>query len=162
MTAVNSEFVVPCTSDKAVIAIQDVIDSLGWRVLEMGSSLIVFESPGLRPLHTSNLPKISIQIFDMTYETKISVTVSMVGPRYLVAPPKPLVGIMGQVVNSISLRTQTNSVAINPTVSIGEGQGGTGTPANSRIDHLERLQQLLQNGILSKEEFEVEKKRIIN
>jgi len=70
---------------------------------------------------------------------------------------------MGQVVNGISVRVQTKSIAINPTVALGEGQGEaqSDAPATDRLAQLERLQKLLESGILTREEFDAEKQRVI-
>jgi hypothetical protein len=69
---------------------------------------------------------------------------------------------MGQVVNGISVRVQTQSIAINPTVAIGEGQGEASSPRTERLDQLERLQKLLESGILTREEFDSEKLKILS
>jgi hypothetical protein len=74
---------------------------------------------------------------------------------------KKLTGIMGQVVNGLSVRIQTKSIAINPTVAMGEGQGEASASSTSRLDQLERLQKLLESGVLTSEEFDTEKQKIL-
>jgi hypothetical protein len=68
---------------------------------------------------------------------------------------------MGSFVNSMSVRTQTNSLAINPTVQIGEGQGGQSATPVDRIDLLKKAKELLDAGILTEEEFQIEKSRLL-
>jgi hypothetical protein len=93
----------------------------------------------------------------------IQATISVFGPMSL-GWKKPLAGTLGQLVNSISLRIQTNSVAINPTVAIGDGQVSPSMPLaapESRLNQLERLATLFKSGVLTEEEFSIEKSRII-
>jgi hypothetical protein len=156
MTVVKTDFTIPCTQDKAVLIVQDVVDGLKWRVLEMGMDQIVFQHPPLNPNQWANFPKITISLKERGTETMMTVVVSARGP----GGKKIFTGILGQVVNSISIRAQTSSIAINPTVSVGEGQNETTPDSNSRINQLERLQKLFEGGILSVEELAVEKKRI--
>jgi hypothetical protein len=68
---------------------------------------------------------------------------------------------MGTFVNSMSLRTQTSSIAINPTVQVGEGQGGQSVASVDRIELLKKAKDLLDAGILSEEEFQSEKIRLL-
>ena len=159
MPTVNTELKAPCTQDRAILAIQDFVNSIQWPVLELSTSRVVLKGPGVTQQQLMGFPVITLVLKESVGETTIAVAVSSTLPYGM---KKHLVGIMGQVVNGISIRVQTQSIAINPTVAIGEGQGSTEVPTNSRIDQLERLQQLLQSGILTKEEFEVEKKRIIS
>ena len=92
--------------------------------------------------------------------TEVDVSVSAVGPIW-VHGKKRFVGIMGQVVNSISLRVQTQSISINPTVAIGVGQGSTSFGEVTRVDLLERLQSLRNDGVLTQDEFEIEKRKVL-
>jgi hypothetical protein len=158
MTVVKTDFTIPCTKDKAVLIVQDVVDGLKWKVLEIGMDQIVFQHPPFNFMHSSNFAKITVSMKEKGTETSLSVVVSLIGP----GGKKNLTGIMGQVVNSVSIRAQTSSIAINPTVSIGEGQNETSSNFNDRIDQLERLQKLFENGILTSEELEIEKRRILN
>jgi hypothetical protein len=162
MTVVKTSFVVPYPADKTIIAIQDTINHLGWHVLEMTSMVVVARlapSPMMVPV---NLPKLTATLTAAGEETNIHVSVSQVN---LGNPgvKTTLTGIMGQFVNSVSLRIQTDSVAINPTVAIGEGQGGPSSASpQDRLAQLERLGELLDKGVLSDEEFRQEKQRILS
>lgn len=159
MGTVNTEFELPCTQDRAILAIQDTLDRLGWKVLEVSSSRVVVTCPGQNAIQMANFPKLTALLRESGGSTHIAVSVSIVGP--LLGAKKVLTGHMGQFVNSISLRAQTNSLAINPTVAIGEGQGGPTPAAPDRVAQLERLKGLLDSGILTNEEFQLEKQRIL-
>jgi hypothetical protein len=106
-----------------------------------------------------SFPVITLVLKETAGETAIAVSVSSTAP---IGMKKHLVGIMGQVVNSISIRVQTESLAINPTVAIGEGQGEASATRTDRLDQLERLQKLFESGILTREEFDAEKHKILN
>jgi hypothetical protein len=160
MGTVCTEFVVPCTQDKATIAVQDTIDRLGWPVLEVSESRMVVTCPGLG-IQAVNLPKLTAELGESESgtATHVFVWVSTVG--LLLGNKKRLSGLMGQFVNSVSLRVQTNSIAINPTVAVGEGQGGPSPSTNDRLSQLERLMGLLRSGVLTDEEFQNEKQTIL-
>lgn len=161
MGTINTDFTVPCTSDRALLAIQDVIDTLQWSVLEVGPSLVVVRAPGLNALHITNLPVISLKLLEQDEHTDIAASISIGGPIW--GNKKDLTGILGQVVNSISLRVQTESIAINPTVALGEGQGtGSQLQSTDRISQLTQLKELLDSGVLTDDEFAAEKARILS
>ena len=92
-------------------------------------------------------------------------TVVLVSVALFNGNKQQLTGIMGQIVNGISIRVQTKSIAINPTVALGEGQGEAQNeipaPGTDRLAQLERLQKLLESGILTREEFDTEKQKIL-
>lgn len=157
MPTVSTDFTVPCAQDRAVLAVQDLANSLQWPILELAATRIVLDGPRL-PFQVV-APKVTIELQELSNETKVSVTVSHIS--FQRTPKKQLIGIMGQVVNGISIRVQTQSIAINPTVALGEGQGGTSAPSTDRLDQLERLQKLLESGILTREEFDAEKQKIL-
>ena len=159
MGTVSTEFAVPCTRDRAILAIQDTIDRLGWKVLEVSASRMVVTCPGVNGMQYANFPKLTANLRESGDSTRLAVSVSMVGP--LLGNKKNLAGLMGQFVNSVSLRVQTNSIAINPTVAVGEGQGGDSPSSNDRLSQLERLMGLLGSGVLTDEEFQKEKQRIL-
>jgi len=160
MGTVSTQFDVPCTHDKAILAIQDTVDRLEWKVLDLSATRVVTTCPGM-PNQFWNFPKLTANLSDRGDRTRISVSVSMVGPT---GGKKHLTGLMGQFVNSVSLRVQTNSIAINPTVAIGEGQDGPSPTSNGsdRLSQLERLTALRGSGVLTDEEFESEKQRILH
>jgi hypothetical protein len=68
---------------------------------------------------------------------------------------------LGQVVNSISIRVQTRSISINPTVAIGDGLGSATSGEVVRVELLERLQILRKDGVLTHDEFEIEKRKVL-
>jgi hypothetical protein len=160
VATVNTKFEVPCPIDRAVLAIQDVIDGLGWQLIELSQTRIVVMHPPLNAFQAGNFPQITLILAEVDSGTAIDVSVSAVGP-IVAHGKKRFVGIMGQMVNSISLRVQTNSLSINPTVAIGEGQGGASKSGISRIDLLERLQRLRNDGVLTQDEFDVEKQKVL-
>jgi hypothetical protein len=161
MGHVNTEFTLPCASDKVLLAIQDVADTLQWPVLELSEALVVLQGPGQHAMHIWNLPKISAKLKEVDGSTHVSISLSVVGP--LVGDKKRLTGVMGQFVNSVSLRIQTESIAINPTVALGEGQGGASQVQQQpdRITMLTQLKALLDQGVLTEEEFAAEKARVL-
>ena len=162
MTTVSTKFTAPCTQDRAILAVQDLANSLQWPILELATSRVVLTGPKLQPLQMYDFPKITIGLREYEQETYVSVTVSTAMPQLdFGGVKKKLTGIMGQVVNGLSVRIQTKSIAINPTVAMGEGQGETSAPSTSRLDQLERLQKLLESGILTSEEFDAEKQKIL-
>ena len=162
MTTVSTKFTAPCTQDRAILAVQDLANSLQWPILELATSRVVLTGPKLQPLQMYDFPKITILLSEDKQETHVSVTVSTAMPQLdFGGVKKKLIGIMGQVVNGLSVRIQTKSIAINPTVAMGEGQGEASAPSTSRLDQLERLQKLLESGILTSEEFDTEKQKIL-
>ena len=160
MAIVNTRFVVPCLIDRAVLAIQDVTDRFGWKLIELSHTRIVALYPPRSSFQIYNLPQVILILTEVDSGTEVDVSVSAVGPIW-VHGKKRFVGIMGQVVNSISLRVQTQSISINPTVAIGEGQGSTDFGEVTRVDLLERLQSLLNDGVLTEEEFAIEKRKVL-
>lgn len=162
MPTVSTEFTAPCTQDKAILAVQDLANSLQWPILELAATRIVLNGPRINQLQAV-APKVTIELQEITDETRFSVTVSLIS--FQITPKKQLIGIMGQVVNGISVRVQTKSIAINPTVALGEGQGDAQSespkPGTDRIGQLERLQKLLESGILTRDEFDAEKQKIL-
>lgn len=146
--------------DRAILAVQDLANSLQWPILELATSRVVLTGPKLQPMQMYDLPKITILLNENNHETEVSVTVSQAMPDFG-GVKKKLTGIMGQIVNGLSVRIQTNSISINPTVAVGEGQGGASNGGTSRIDLLERLQKLRNDGTLTQEEFDVEKQKIL-
>ena len=160
MAIVNTRFVVPCLIDRAVLAIQDVTDRFGWKLIELSHTRIVALYPPRSSFQIYNLPQVILILTEVDSGTEVDVSVSAVGPIW-VHGKKRFVGIMGQVVNSISLRVQTQSISINPTVAIGEGQGSTSFGEVTRVDLLERLQSLRNDGVLTEEEFAIEKRKVL-
>ena len=158
MTTVATELTLPSTTDRVVLAIQDTINHFQWKVLELSTSRVRIDLGKLQPMQSVNFPKMTVEIVDLIESTKLLLSVSMIGP----GNKKALTGSMGQFVNSVSLRVQTNSIAINPTVAIGEGQGGPSSGGNERLSLLIQLQALRQSGALTEAEFETEKQRILN
>jgi len=166
MTTVSTEFKAPCTQDRAILAVQDLANSLQWPILELTSSRVVITGPKLQPLQMYDLPQISILLKEISSETVLKITVSTKMPSIdFGGVKKKLTGIMGQIVNGLSVRVQTRSIAINPTVALGEGQGEThveaAAPTTDRLAQLERLQKLLESGVLTREEFDIEKQKIL-
>ena len=160
MATVNTSFTVPCSIDKVVLAIQDTINQFGWPVLELSQSLIVAQGPKQSSFQLEvNLPRVMTKLLESGSTTTLHVSVSIVGP--LLGNKKWLTGIMGKFTNAVSLRVQTSSIAINPTVAIGEGQGGPSSGGSDRLTQLSQLQSLRQSGALTEDEFESEKKRIL-
>ena len=160
MAIVNTRFALPCSIDSALLAIQDATDRFGWKLIELGQTRIVALYPPRSSFQTYNLPQVILILTEVDLGTEVDVSVSAVGPIW-VHGKKRFVGIMGQVVNSISLRVQTQSISINPTVAIGEGQGSTSFGEVTRVDLLERLQSLRNDGVLTEEEFAIEKRKVL-
>ena len=165
MPTVSTEFTAPCTQDRAVLAVQDLANSLQWPVLELATSRVVLTGPNFAfSWQFPALSKVTILLKENNSETQIYVTVSLRGPSWAAPSVKAkMTGIMGQIVNGLSVRVQTKSLAINPTVALGEGQGETQNeaPDTDRLAQLERLQKLLESGILTREEFDTEKQKIL-
>ena len=160
MAIVNTRFVVPCLIDRAVLAIQDVTDRFGWKLIELSQTRIVALYPPRSSFQTYNLPQVILILTEVDSGTEVDVSVSAVGPIW-VHGKKRFVGILGQVVNSISIRVQTRSISINPTVAIGDGQGSASSGEVVRVDLLERLQILHSDGVLTQDEFEIEKRKVL-
>ena len=159
MTTVSTELTLPYSSDRTVLAVQDTIDRFQWRVLEMSTTRIVIDLGALNAMHTYNFPKMTVLFKELDGQTRLSISVSLKGD--LGTSKKRLTGQMGQFVNSVSLRVQTNSIAINPTVAIGEGQGDSQSPGTDRVTQLMQLTTLLDGGALTQDEFEQEKRRLL-
>lgn len=159
MPSVSTVFTAPCTQDRTILAVQDLANSLQWPILELGMSRVVLHGPRINQFQAV-APTVTVQLKELEEETEICVTISLVSFQF--TSKKYLTGIMGQVVNGISVRVQTQSIAINPTVALGEGQGEASSPRTDRLDQLERLQKLLESGILTREEFDSEKLKILS
>ena len=134
MPSVSTEFTAPCTQDRTILAVQDLANSLQWPILELGMSRVVLHGPRINQFQAV-APTVTVQLKELEEETGICV---------------------------ISVRVQTQSIAINPTVALGEGQGEASSPRTDRLDQLERLQKLLESGILTREEFDSEKLKILS
>ena len=150
-----------------MLAIQDTLNQFGWPVLEMSTSLIVAQAKGEAVIgYNMQFSKVSAKLSEKNGETAIAVSVSFVGP--MLGYKTSLTGIMGKFTNSLSLRIQTESIAINPTVALGEGQGTSPaaasgpSPVRDRAQQLKDLKELLDDGVLSAEEFAEEKRRILS
>ena len=155
MTTVSAEFEIPLSIDRSIIAAQDVIEQLKWGVQELGASRIVATFPG------TNLVGIPCRFVadmrEVSDKTIVSASISI--PLW--QNKAYLTGFLGQFINGISLRAQTNSTMINPTVAIGEGQVPSGPDINDRLATLAKLGELHKNGVLTDDEFLNEKERIL-
>jgi hypothetical protein len=160
MAIVNTKFVVPCLIDIAVLAIQDATDRFGWKLIELSQTRIVALYPPRSSFQIYNLPQIILILTEVDSGTEVDVSVSAVGPIWIHGK-KRFVGILGQVVNSISIRVQTRSISINPTVAIGDGLGSATSGEVVRVELLERLQILRKDGVLTHDEFEIEKRKVL-
>jgi hypothetical protein len=156
MATVKTEFQIPLSIDRAIIAAQDVVEQLKWRVQEIGESRIVATFSG------TNLIGVQCRFVAEMRETDGDTTVSVSISIPLPQNKGYLLGILGQFVNGLSLRAQTKSTMINPTVAIGEGQVVSSPASPSRFESLAKLGELHKSGILSDEEFQSEKEKILN
>ena len=158
MTTISTSFTVPVTRDLAILSAQDVIDQRGWRVLSVASTEIVVQERDYDMMKGAS-PKLVATFSEKNGSTDVAVVASIfgLGPTM----KKVVTGFMGTFVNSMSLRTQTSSIAINPTVQIGEGQGGQSVGSADRIELLKKAKDLMDAGILSEEEFQLEKARLL-
>ena len=111
MAIVNTRFVVPCSIDSALLAVQDVTDRFGWKLIELSQTRIVALYPPRSSFQTYNLPQVILILTEVDSGTEVDVSVSAVGPIW-VHGKKRFVGILGQVVNSISIRVQTRSIQL--------------------------------------------------
>jgi hypothetical protein len=159
MTVVSTTLTLPVSPDQVVIATQDIIDQQGWRVHAISASEIVFQEGDFDMIKGVS-PKIVATLKQIDSGTEVQVICSL----FFSAGPlakKKATGFMGQFVNSLSLRVQTNSVAINPTVQVGEGQTGGPSVSNDRYEQLRQAKELLEQGVLTPQEFDAEKARIL-
>lgn len=156
MATVKSEFQIPLSLDRSIIAAQDVVEQLKWRVQELSASRIVATFSGTNLIGVQC--RFVAEMREVEGETKVSASISIPLPQN----KKYLLGILGQFVNGLSLRAQTKSTSINPTVAIGEGQIESSATPDSRFARLEKLGELHKNGILSDDEFQIEKEKILN
>lgn len=158
MTTISSEFTIPCTQDRAILIIQDLANSLQWSISELTPARVVMKGPRSYTFGRSALaPMVVAELREVGQETVVLIYASLFN-----GSKKQLTGLVGRLVNGVSVRAQTQSIAINPTVSIGEGQGEAQPTLNDRIGQLERLQNLFDSGALSREEFESEKRRVLD
>ena len=158
MTTISTSFTIPVTRDLAILSAQDVVDQRGWRVLSVSSTELVVQERDYDMMKSAS-PKLVATFREKNGSTEVSVVTSIFGYGPLVK--KVATGFMGTFVNSMSLRTQTSSIAINPTVQVGEGQGGQSVASVDRIELLKKAKDLLDAGILSEEEFQAEKLRLL-
>lgn len=158
MTVVSTTLTLPVSPDQVVIAAQDIIDQRGWRVATISSTELVFQERDYDFIKGAS-PKIVATLKEVDEGTAVRVVCNIAG--WGPYAKKVVTGFMGQFVNSLSLRAQTNSVAINPTVQVGEGQSGGSAASNDRYDQLRKAKELLDLGVLTEQEFETEKARIL-
>jgi hypothetical protein len=158
VTTISTSFTIPVTRDLAILSAQDVVDQRGWRVLSVSSTELVVQERDYDMMKGAS-PKLVATFREKNGSTEVSVVTSIFGYGPLVK--KVATGFMGTFVNSMSLRTQTSSIAINPTVQVGEGQGGQSVASVDRIELLKKAKDLLDAGILSEEEFQSEKIRLL-
>jgi hypothetical protein len=154
----STSFNLQISRDKVVIAAQDVIDSHGWLPISLSSSELVCKDhqyDKVKGFATEIVAKFN----DLEDGTNVSVTATMAG--FGPINKRRAAEVMGKFVNSLSLRVQTQSLAINPTVQIGEGQGGSSEVIPNRYDLLKEAKSLLDSGVLTEEEFQSEKSRIL-
>lgn len=158
MSTVSTKLSLPIPTDQLIVAIQDIIDQHNWRVHSISTSEIVFQERDFDAWKGAS-PKIVASILEKDRSTEIYIVCSLFG----VGPigKKIATGFMGQFVNSLSLRAQTNSVAINPTVQVGEGQTGGNTQLVDRFELLKKAKELVDLGVLTEQEFQEEKKKIL-
>lgn len=157
MSTVSTQFTLPITSDLAILAAQDIADQRGWFVLSVSATEIVVRQKGGFNHYALTL---AASFVEVDGQTRVGVNCRTIGfgPHM-----KGMVsGMMGQFVNSMSLRTQTSSLSINPTVQVGEGQGSPAAEPYDRYEQIKKAKELLDSGILTQEEFEAEKKRLLN
>jgi hypothetical protein len=133
----------------------------------MSTSLIVAQGPKQSSFQFEvNLPRVATTLSEVGSQTRLDVSVTIVGP--LLGNKKWLSGILGKFTNAISLRVQTESIAINPTVALGQGQGVTSigspfvAPQRDRAAQLLDLKLLLDTGVITEAEFAEEKARILS
>jgi len=163
MGVLNETMTVPCSPDRAVLAIQDVCDQNHWSVLELTSTMIVCK-PTINEMHSIMIPTLRVKISEGSHSGETLLELAM---KYALGSSKKIVtGLLGRVTNAISIRVQTESIAINPTVAIGQGQGvDSGAPSaakRTRVEELKDLKELFDSGVLSEEEFAAEKARILS
>lgn len=156
MATVKTEFQIPLSVDKSIIAAQDIVEQLKWRVQELGEDRIVATFSGTNLIGVQC--RFVVEMREVAGDTTVSASISIPLPQN----KGYLLGILGQFVNGLSLRAQTKSTTINPTVAIGEGQVESSTAPNSRFASLAKLGELHKDGILSDEEFQSEKEKILN
>lgn len=161
---ISESMTLPCTPDRVVLAVQDLIDQSDWRVLELTSARIVVRIPIAphKPLTSHFTVTIKIAPANDAGETQVDVSVKTATGA---AWKKDVLGIMGKVTNSLSLRVQAESISINPTVAMGNGQGTQSQQPlagnRDRVSQLKDLKELLDSGVLSEGEFAAEKARIL-
>lgn len=153
----------PCAPDRAVLAIQDVCDQNRWAVIEMTSTLIVCK-PTVNENHVMMIPTLSVKLSQGSTPTETLLEMSL--KATFGSSKKVVAGLLGRITNAISIRVQTESIAINPTVAIGQGQGSESGAQSAvkrtRVEELKDLKELLDSGALTEAEFEVEKARILS
>jgi hypothetical protein len=158
MSVVSTKLSLPIPTDQIMVAIQDIIDQRGWRVHSITSSEIVIQERDYDALKGA-APKIVASMFEKDGNTEIQIVCSIFGAGPFVK--KIATGFMGQFVNSLSLRAQTSSVSINPTVQVGEGQTGGSNQIIDRFELLRKAKELLDMGVLTDQEFQDEKRKIL-
>lgn len=162
MPVIHSTFSVDYPVDRTVIAAQDVFDQLGWSILELSSTRMVALTPGVTKLQIAKFPKMTVEFRESGSQTDLSISVS-VGAG-MQGSKKAILGYIGRFTNSLSLRIQTDSTSINPTVAVGQGQTDgiqESRVATNRVQQLKDLKELLDSGALTQSEFDAEKARVL-
>lgn len=163
MASQSSEFTLPESRDRVVIAIQDILDQFKWPIIELSDTLIVARAKD-GPFADYLFPKVSLSLKDGDESGTTAVGISVSYPGLNWGTKSSFSGIIGRVTNSLSLRVQAQSIAINPTVAMGQGQGREDDPvfvSSSRAQQLKDLKDLLDAGVLTPEEFAAEKERVL-
>jgi hypothetical protein len=159
LPTVSTTFTLPCPQDRAVLAIQDVLNQFQWNVMTLSTSEV---AATLQPMPSQAFRvKLTATMKERDGQTLIGVTTSVMFGVYFDGK-KRCTEMMGTFVNALSLRVQTQSIAINPTVAIGEGQASSSEMPPDRVSQLVKLKELFDAGVLTDSEFQDEKARILN
>ena len=146
MATFNTSMNSPLDADATMLAIQEGVKQFEWAVMEItANSMMVKITPKFSLTGYSYASKLNITIDEKG--DKASLSFSATTPGIGPVARRTLEGYVGQLVNFLSVASKNGSRL-------------SGGPATI-TEELSRLSDLLDKGVLSPEEFQIIKKRLI-
>ena len=146
MATFNADITSKSSKSETLLNIQEAIKEFGWAVMELNASSVTVKAPPPPTgfwMQYQYSTKIMLNLSDAKNGTQVSITATTIG--WTGIAKKVIEGLVGQLVNAISIGSQKMTAS---------------TPS-SVADELTKLSELLNSGVLTQEEFDSAKKRVL-